>query len=256
MNYADVQRDQELAATEEDAVTIAAREAQKTVHTALPGIIRSFDPATQTASVQLAIRIVWVDLGPQDISPCVDVPVFFPAGGGFVLTFPVNPGDECLVVFSERAIDDWFARGGVQNPSEFRMHDYSDGFALVGFASKPNAISNLSTDGAELRTRDGTTVFRLEDGTAYVGGKVGAEKALLAETYRQQQSAKHQMLLSAMQAVNAAAEAVGPGDLATLPPTVGALLLSFKAFFPIWMGALQTFEKLSPTYLADKAKVR
>ena len=31
----------------------------------------------------------------------------FPGGGGFALTFPVAAGDECLVVFASRCIDDY-----------------------------------------------------------------------------------------------------------------------------------------------------
>ncbi|HVT06739.1 MAG TPA: Gp138 family membrane-puncturing spike protein [Polyangia bacterium] len=183
------------------------------------------------------------------------MPVYFPAGGGFVLTLPVAQGDECLVVFSERAIDNWFAHGGIQGPSEFRLHDYSDGFAFVGFASKPNAIPVVATDAVELRTRDGTTVFRLEAGTAYVGGKVGAESALKAETYRQRQSGMHTEMLAALQVVNTTAQAIGPGDLASLAPTVSALILSLKAFLPMWIASLNEFEYYAPTYLAQKAKV-
>ncbi|HSS39039.1 MAG TPA: Gp138 family membrane-puncturing spike protein [Polyangia bacterium] len=244
-NAANIQRDLELAATPEDAATAAARELLKDVHTALPGIIESFDATTQTARVRPAIRRVWVEQGPMDLPPCVDVPVHFPAGGSFVLTFPVGPGDECLLCFSERAIDAWYDRGGVQNPSEYRLHDYSDGFAFVGFSSKPNAVGLFATDAAEFRTRDGTTVFRLEAGTAYVGGKVGAEKAVRGESYRQAQAAMHQELLAALQIVAAA-----PTTMTDSPFT-----LALKALMPMWIASIQAFELGAPTYLAQKARV-
>ena len=70
-----------------------------------------------------------------------DVPVVFPGGGGFTLTFPVASGDECLVVFASRCIDAWWQSGGVGEPMEPRMHDLSDGFALVGVRSQPHRLS-------------------------------------------------------------------------------------------------------------------
>ncbi|MGI8770932.1 MAG: Gp138 family membrane-puncturing spike protein [Acidobacteriaceae bacterium] len=30
-----------------------------------------------------------------------DVPIFLPSAGGFTLTMPIMPGDECEVVFSD-----------------------------------------------------------------------------------------------------------------------------------------------------------
>lgn len=91
----------------------------------------------------------------------LDVPIFFPQGGGFALTFPVQPGDECLVVFSSRCIDGWWLNGGVANEAELRMHDLSDGFAFVGFNSQPNVIPNVSTNNTEFRSIDGNTSVQL-----------------------------------------------------------------------------------------------
>jgi hypothetical protein len=103
---------------------------------------------------------------------CVDVPVAFPGGGDFFLTFPVKAGDECILMFSERAIDNWYDKGSTQSPSEYRLHDLSDGIAIVGLNSQPHKLANLQTTGAELRTRDRATFFRLEAGTIYVQGNL------------------------------------------------------------------------------------
>ncbi|MDR7283533.1 hypothetical protein J2X84_002357 [Pseudomonas corrugata] len=85
----------------------------------------------------------------------VDCPVQFPAGGGCTLTFPVKAGDECLVVFSSRCIDAWWQSGGIQAQPELRMHDLSDGFALLGFRSQPRVIHGISTTATQLRSDDG-----------------------------------------------------------------------------------------------------
>ena len=78
-----------------------------------------------------------------------DVPVYFPGSKTTGITWPVNAGDECLVVFADACIDAWFQNGGVQNAITVRQHDYSDGFAFVGFRSKPNALTSFNTEEPE-----------------------------------------------------------------------------------------------------------
>lgn len=178
---ADVQRDNELSATAQDAAAAAAREMQKDIHTQMPGQIVSYDSATQTATVKPLLQRQLVDGTTIDIPDCLDVPVHFPRGGGFVLTFPVAPGDECSLHFSERAIDFWLENGGAQLPSEYRMHDYSDAFAYVGFSSKPNALKDVAINATELRTVDGKTRLRLEAGMVTAGDLANAVAAVRAD---------------------------------------------------------------------------
>lgn len=165
-----LQSDEEWEATPEAAAGARAEAIRRDLHTSMPGIIKSYDAKTQTAVVQPALQRVWRGVGPLDLPLCPDVPIYFPAGGGFVLTFPVAPGDECQLNFNERAIDYWFDRGGVQLPSEVRFHDLSDAFAYVGFSSKPRFLASVAVDAAELRTRDGSMVIRLEAGGIKLNG--------------------------------------------------------------------------------------
>jgi Phage protein Gp138 N-terminal domain len=134
---------------------------QAAIWTSMPGIIESFNPLEMTAAVQPSTQarvqgsdgsFSWVTL-----PLLIHCPVQFPAGGGFTLTFPVAPGDECLVVFASRCIDAWWQSGGVQPQAELRMHDLSDGFVLLGFRSIPRVIANLSSSTTQLRSDDGST---------------------------------------------------------------------------------------------------
>ena len=100
------------------------------MHCALPGTVVSFDAEAQTAVIQPAVfRVV---SGPQPLSlPLLrDVPVFMP------VSFPVNPGDACLVIFADCDIDAWFESGEAEVPGSPRMHSLSDGFAFVGFRTR------------------------------------------------------------------------------------------------------------------------
>lgn len=141
---------------------------QADMWTAMPGIIQSFNAALQTASVQVAIQAKIIDktgkLTNVTITLLTDCPCQFPAGGGFSQTWPVAKGDECLVVFGSRCIDAWWEQGGVQPPAEYRMHDLSDGFVLLGFRSKPRALSGVSTTTAQWRSDDGMLYIELAGG--------------------------------------------------------------------------------------------
>ncbi|WP_207953238.1 Gp138 family membrane-puncturing spike protein [Paenibacillus agricola] len=136
---------------------------------ATPGIIQEFDPATQTVTVQTAIREKIIDEQLVthwfEIPLLLDVPIVIPRAGGFALTLPIVPGDECLVVFADRCIDAWFSSGGVQNQIESRRHELSDGFAIIGVWSQPRVLAGYASDAAQLRSDDGSVAITLGAGS-------------------------------------------------------------------------------------------
>ena len=63
------------------------------------------------------------------------------------MTFPLSEGNEGLVVFASRCIDNWWLSGGVQSQAEVRMHDLSDGFFIPGCfsqAKKPSTPADTT----------------------------------------------------------------------------------------------------------------
>lgn len=131
---------------------------------AAPGIIESVDFERQTCTVQLAIRERLNDNGNlswDEIPTLLDVPFFIYSGGGYCLTLPIAPGDDCLVVFGDNCIDAWWQNGGVQNQVERRRHDLSDGFAIVGFRSQPQVVSGYSSGTAQLRNEAGDAYIEI-----------------------------------------------------------------------------------------------
>lgn len=58
-------------------------------------------------------------------------------------TFPVNKGDECLLLFADREIESWFINGNTNPVKHSRMHDETDCLAVFGLRSLPNMIQIL-----------------------------------------------------------------------------------------------------------------
>ncbi|CQR71689.1 hypothetical protein SOV_04850 [Sporomusa ovata DSM 2662] len=134
---------------------------------AMPGIIESYDPATQTATIQPAIREKVNINGNQEwtnIPLLVDVPILFPRAGGYAITFPVSAGDECLVFFADCCYDAFWQSGGVQNQIDRRRHDLSDGLAIVTGISQPNKLSSVSSSGLQIRNDTGSAVIEIVGG--------------------------------------------------------------------------------------------
>lgn len=141
----------------------------KELHTAMPGIVQSFDAVLQLASVQPAIKRIFKTadgtteiLTPNDLPVLINVPVIFPRGGGFSLTFPVAKGNECLLVFCERSIDNWHKFGTVREPGARRFHHLSDATAFVGLSSIPNKVPNYDPTNMELKADDGSVSIKLK----------------------------------------------------------------------------------------------
>jgi hypothetical protein len=136
----------------------------------MPGIVQSFDASTQLATVQPAIRRIFITrdgdketLVPDDLPILINVPVIFPRGGGFSLTFPVRSGDECLLVFCERSIDDWHETGKVKAPTTKRFHSLSDATAIVGISSLTNKVPDYDPVNTEIKKDDGSVSITLNN---------------------------------------------------------------------------------------------
>jgi len=164
-----IDRDQHLSGTPEDAASVAVEAHLVDLHTHLPGIVKAYDPASQTVTVQPAYNRIFTELGEVPLPQVVDCPVFFPGGGPLVSTWPIAAGDECLLAVAERAIDAWFQSGDVQTPSEPRKFDLSDCFAFVGFSSQKRFIQSVNPSAFELRTRDGALILRFASGKISLG---------------------------------------------------------------------------------------
>lgn len=159
------------------------RDIMKDINCARIGTIVSYDPGVAgqrppTATVQIAQRIVtsvafdgtetYADYPPLEL-----VPVIFVGGGGYSITWPVAAGDECLLIFHDRELDNWFTNGAGFPPTTGRLHDYSDAVCIVGLKSGPNALANVSADTVQIRSDDYTGPTGAGECVEISPGKIG-----------------------------------------------------------------------------------
>ncbi len=136
--------------------------------TALPGKIDKFDASNQMADVKPLVQNLTATEDGEELAeplPIIpNVPIWWPRSGGFYTTFPVKPGDFCLLIFFSRSIDKYLEGDGEdQNPGDFRTHDLTDAIALMGFSPKAQAITDYDEDAAVLGLEGGTRVRVAKD---------------------------------------------------------------------------------------------
>lgn len=144
-----------------ELIDLALAVLEQRMRTALPCVVVSFNPTKQTVVAQPTITENIRQSGHLTnipIPPLADVPILIPRAGGIGATFPIQPGDECLVVFADMCLDSWYQSGGIgNNQVEKRRHDLSDGIAIFGLSSQPRALTGYSTSALQLRTQDGSS---------------------------------------------------------------------------------------------------
>lgn len=241
----------------ETLVSERLRAALVETHTAAPGRIVSYSASTQTATIQLALdRQFEDDDGVTEdvpVPPILDVPVLFPRAGGWALTFPVQAGDPCLVVFGERDIAGWKQTGQQAAPATARTHDYSDAVAILGLwpASDPIAPAPSGT-AVQLRNEAGTTTIDL----SALGILIQSAAALTAQSAGDGTITSSGALtitgvtaLNLIASANAILSAVGTllltaGGIMTIAPT-GALVIAPTGPITFTRGANELMQILS-----------
>lgn len=102
----------------------------------------------QTVEIKIQFLRTLADGTTKSYPLLVDCPYIVISGGGAYLDMPIKRGNNCLVLFNDRNIDDWWDTANVAVPADTRKHSISDGFALVGINSRTKA---LGLDGTFVR---------------------------------------------------------------------------------------------------------
>jgi len=155
------------------------------VHTALPGRVETYDADKQEADIKPLVRRLITDSDGNDIVESIpvipDVPIVFPRGGGYHLTFPIKSGDHVLLVFNESSIDNFMGGSGAEvSPDNFNRFDLSDPVAYAGFYPEAKSLSDSDPDDMTLGKDDGVVIHIKDDGTINLGSKDPADHLSLA----------------------------------------------------------------------------
>jgi hypothetical protein len=141
----------------EDVIREAIDSYSLRVHTALPGVIKEWDPDTQTASVLPAVQTAVRDLKGRHIFETLpliyDVPVMFPRTLAGYMTFPIQVGDTGLLIFPELDPAQWLCSDPNAPPKsagDQRRHDLSGAVFIPGLYQYANKITDFDSDNVVL----------------------------------------------------------------------------------------------------------
>lgn len=137
------------------------------------GTVQSFDPIKQLAKATINYKKTYFlpnaagvyEPITKDYPVIVDAPVIVLGGGTGVLTFPITKGDECLILFNDRDIDNWLTGSSNSPVKTGRLHSYTDAILLVGLRSLANVVTTYNSTEPEFRTKDGVGKFFLKSGS-------------------------------------------------------------------------------------------
>lgn len=123
------------------------------------GTIELYNPLLNTAEISINFKRQLTTGEVMTYPLLLDCPVFILSGGDASIDMPIESGDQCIILFNDRNIDNWFYSGAVDVPDTPRAHNLSDGIALVG-------IRNLTT-----ASPTSTTTVRIDAGSKKVAIK-------------------------------------------------------------------------------------
>lgn len=201
------------------------------------GTVQSFDETQMTASVTLNYKKTSFTFNQEtfaydavlsDYPIIAEAPVVVLNTATTALTAPIQAGNECIVLYNDRDLDNWFATGSGSPNATARLHSYADALVLIGVSSLSNVIQAYDT--VRLMIRAGNTSGSI---TA-VGVNPQNSKVLITNTYPSNGTTLNTLLQNLITQLGNLTTAVGtapliattgsPGSPSVINPAIAALL--------------------------------
>lgn len=135
------------------------------IHTALPGTISSFDPATGMATIKPEGTVAMKNGQMLKYPTIVRVPVVFPQAGGqdTVIAYPVKPGDGCVIIVCENDLKPWMSHGK-ETASDMKF-DLTNAVCIPGLFSEGNEAMQkaVAEDAIIIQNKDMEMVLKSDE---------------------------------------------------------------------------------------------
>ena len=139
------------------------------LNSSIPAIIDEFDVTLQRVSATPAIKAkrTTPDLKVEyvDYPKITNIPLAIQKGNGISVTYPIEKGKLCTLIFSQRSIDNLLLdsskpaqpfEGDVPFTTRLRCMDMTDAMCFPGILTNNDKISNYNNSAVEIRNADGS----------------------------------------------------------------------------------------------------
>lgn len=116
-----------------DTIKFAFDSLISNIHTALPGRIETYEALRKKVSVKPLIKKKFKDGTVLSFPVINNVPVVFPGTRKSVIQYPLEKGDGCLIIFSERSLERYLSSVTEEvEPQDSRKFSISDAVCIPG----------------------------------------------------------------------------------------------------------------------------
>lgn len=144
------------------AVKFALPEYMKGLNTVMPAKIINFDRTINRAQVQVLINVV--STGNQQIQnvQIASVPTLILGGGGFMLSFPLNPGDLGWLIATDRDMSLFLQNYQAAAPGVFLQRNFASSYFIPDIMTN-YTIASEDSDNFVIQKSDGTVKISLSN---------------------------------------------------------------------------------------------
>lgn len=160
-----------------DSVNKTAKKAVSEIHTAVPAVITAFDAAKGLATVQPKAKFKKPNGETMDYPSVSGVPVVFPQSKSVTIAFPIKAGDNCLLVFGEKALDYWLY--GKETDTDLSF-DLSNAIAIPSLSTSGNSAMQMACSEDAAVVQAGGTVLKVKGDAVYIQGNLIVEGKITA----------------------------------------------------------------------------
>lgn len=126
----------------------------------IPAVVVEYDRNANIATVQPLIDVQETTGEVSPRAPLANIPVLALGGGGFLISFPLQPGDKGWIEASDRDISLFLQSLEESAPNTFRVHTFEDG-RFIPDVFNNYVISELDAANLVIQNLEGTVKFAM-----------------------------------------------------------------------------------------------